>query len=112
MTPEVLKGLIDAATHAIEFGPQILEEFIGSKRPDTVNDAILNRVFAKMREAPPGSSLPTNPRSAPLPAISRDSTGSWQVAGIEMTFLTKSDAVTAARVIALVRDAEREGGAS
>ena len=100
MTPEVMKGLIDWLQTSSSLVGEALEDYQKSKRPPGVSEAIVARLIADA--------------SAPAPTwpaqIARDSSGSWRVEGLEMVFLTRADAESAAHIMARVREIEASEG--
>ena len=100
MTPEMLKGLYEWLKFSYELvGPE-LEDYQKSRRPKGVSDAIVESLIAS--------------RAAPAPPseaqISKDPSGSWNVEGLDMIFLTRADAEVAAEVMARVQEIERTEG--
>ena len=100
MTPEVMKGLIDWLQFSSSLVGEALEDYPKSKRPPGVSEAIVARLIAD-------ASAPAPTRSA---RIARDSSGSWSVEGLEMVFLTRADAESAAHITARVREIEATEG--
>ena len=100
MTPEAMKGLIDWLQFSSSLVGEALADYQKSKRPPGVSEAIVAQLIADA--------------SAPAPTwsaqIARDSGGSWRVEGLEMVFLTRADAESAAHIMARFRETEATEG--